>query len=106
MRITEKLSRMFSEHRDDKEMETWVLSLGPLMVAFVFFLVFMMPIEIEDKDIILVGAAVAAFAGLQGYWVVRGWRREDGMTILQGILGIAAAIAGAWLYIFVLRDIR
>ena len=106
MKITEKLSRLFSEYRDDKEMEKWVMSLGPLTVAFLFFLVFMLPIDIENKDVILVGAGAAAFAGLQGYWVVRGWKREDGMTVLQGILGIIAAFAVAWLYIFLLKDIK
>ena len=105
MGFSEKFSKLFSEYRDDREMEKWVMSLGPLVVAFVFFLIFMMPLEIENKDIILVGAGTAAFAGLEGYWVVRGWRRNDGMTVIQGIFGIIAAFAVAWLYFAMTRNL-
>ena len=52
-----------------------------------------------NKDIILVTGMAAGFAGLEGYWVFRGWRKNHGSTVLMGILGIAITFALAWLYI-------
>jgi hypothetical protein len=104
MKLTERLSKMFNEYRDDKEMEKWVMSLAPLTIAFLFFVIFMMPVAVNDKDLILVGAGCAGFAGLQAYWVVRGWKRAEGMTILQGLVGIVAAGGVAWVYVNFLRN--
>lgn len=103
MKLTERLAKMFSEYRDDREMEKWVMSLAPLTIAFLFFMVFMLPVQIENKDLILVGAGCAGFAGLQAYWVARGWKRAEGMTILQGLLGIGLSILVALGYVYYLR---
>jgi uncharacterized membrane protein len=105
MKLSERLAKMFGEYRDDKEMEKWVMSLAPLTIAFLFFMIFMLPVDVEDKDLILVGAGCAGFAGLQAYWVVRGWKRAEGMTILQGLIGIALAVGIAWAYVFMLREV-
>lgn len=99
MKLSERLAKMFNEHRDDKEMEKWLMSLAPLTIAFLFFVIFTLPVEMPNKDIILVGAGSAAFAGLQALWVVRGWKRADGMTILQGLAGIAFAALIPWVYV-------
>jgi uncharacterized membrane protein len=99
MKLSERLAKMFNEHRDDKEMEKWVMSLAPLTIAFLFFVIFTLPVEIANKDLILVGAGCAAFAGLQALWVIRGWKRADGMTIIQGLMGIVVAACVPWLYI-------
>lgn len=103
MKLSERLVKMFSQYRDDKEMEKWVMSLAPLTVAFLFFMVFMLPVQIDNKDLILVGAGCAGFAGLQVYWVVRGWKRHEGMTVIQGLMGICVAGIAAWLYVNVIR---
>ncbi|MEO5342118.1 MAG: YibE/F family protein [Gammaproteobacteria bacterium SHHR-1] len=103
MKLTERLEKMFGEYRDDKEMEKWFMSLAPLTIAFLFFVIFMLPVKIENKDLILVAAGCAGFAGLQAYWVVRGWKRAEGMTILQGLLGIALALLVAWSYLHFLH---
>ncbi len=105
MKLTERLSKMFGEYRDDKEMEKWVMSLAPLTIAFLFFVIFMMPVEIENKDLILVAAGCAGFAGLQAYWVVRGWKRAEGMTILQGLIGIGIAMVVALGYLYFVHGV-
>ncbi|MBF0256666.1 MAG: hypothetical protein HQL47_09465 [Gammaproteobacteria bacterium] len=99
MRLSERLAKIFGEYRDDKEMEKWLMSLAPLTIAFLFFIIFMLPVKIDNKELIMVAAGCAGFAGLQAYWVVRGWKRAEGMTIFQGLLGIALAVLVAWGYL-------
>ena len=80
---------MLKTSRDEKEIERWLFSLTPLGVAFCFFFVFMLPMDIPNKHLILVTGAAAGFAGLQSYWVFRGWQRSEGSTVIMGIIGIA-----------------
>lgn len=98
MHITDKVGHILESHRDEQEVHRWIFSLIPLGVAFVFFFIFLLPMDIPDKDIILVTGAAAGFAGLQAYWISRGWRREEGLTILLGVLGLIAAAAFVWAY--------
>jgi len=105
MRITDKVDHMLESKRDEKEVQRWIFSLIPLGVAFVFFLIFMLPMEISNKDVILVTGAAAGFTGLQAYWIFRGWRRNEGLTIVLGIIGIAIAAVFAWSYITFLGEI-
>lgn len=98
MRLTEKLDHLVESRRDEKEVQRWIFSLTPLGVAFVFFFIFMLPLNIPNKDLILVTGAAAGFAGLQAYWIFRGWQREEGSTILLGVIGILAAGAFVWAY--------
>jgi hypothetical protein len=44
----------------------------------------------------IVGTA-AGIAGLQAYWVIRGWRKNHISTVLFGILSIAMITGGALL---------
>lgn len=92
-------------HRDRKEIQNWIFSLTPLGVAFVFFFIFLLPMEIANKDLILVIGAAAGFAGLQVYWIFRGWQRQEGLTVLLGIIGIIIAAAFVWAYSAFLGDI-
>lgn len=93
-----KVDHILESHRDQKEIQNWIFSLTPLGVAFVFFFIFLLPMEIANKDLILVIGAAAGFAGLQVYWIFRGWRREEGFTILLGFIGILFAVAFVWAY--------
>ncbi len=104
MTFGERIHKIFYGVRDDKEMENWFLTLAPIAVAFIFFFIFMMPLHIQDKDLILVVGAGAGLSGLQAYWIYRGWIRADGMTLLQGILGLAAVVAATWAYVTIFRD--
>jgi len=105
MRITDKVDNMLKKKRDENEVQRWIFSLIPLGVAFVFFFIFMLPMEIANKDVILVTGAAAGFAGLQTYWIFRGWQRGEGLTIVLGVIGIVIAAVFAWSYIDFLGEI-
>lgn len=105
MHIPEKIEHIVESHRDEKEVGLWLFSLIPLGVAFIFFFIFLLPMEVLNKDVILVTGAGAGFAGLQGYWIHRGWRREEGSTILLGVLGLAATAVFVWAYINFLGEV-
>lgn len=99
MTVTSKLGKLLTNSRDAKEVEDWIFSLTPLGVAFSFFLIFMLPMEIPNKIPILVIGFAAGFSGLQTYWVFRGWRKNNLSTIILGIAGIAITMLLAWLYL-------
>jgi len=105
MRITDKVDNMLESKRDEQEVQRWIFSLIPLGVAFVFFFIFMLPMAMPNKDVILVTGAAAGFAGLQTFWIFRGWRRDEVLTIVLGVIGIVIAAAFAWSYIAFLGDI-
>ena len=94
-----KLSKLLKTARDQEEVEDWILSLTPLGVAFVFFFIFLLPMDIPSKDVVLIVGTAAGFTGLQSYWIFRGWRKNHALTILLGLLGIALALALVWLYL-------
>jgi uncharacterized membrane protein len=99
MASTSKLNQLIKTSRDPNEIQDWLFSLTPLGVAFVFFLVFLLPMDIANKDIILITGIAAGFTGLESYWVFRGWRKNHGSTVLLGLLGIALTIFLAWFYV-------
>lgn len=99
MAIKNKLSRLMSSDRDPMEIQDWLFSLTPLGVAFVFFFIFLIPMDIPNKDIILVLAMAAGFSGLEAYWVFRGWRKNHGSTVVMGLLGIVVTFSLAGLYV-------
>lgn len=96
--LHDKVDHILESHRDRKEIQNWIFSLTPLGVAFVFFFIFLLPMDVANKDLILVTGAAAGFAGLQVYWIFRGWRREEGLTILLGVVGIVIAAIFVWAY--------
>ena len=99
MGMRKKLKKMFAKERDPAEMSTWIFSLSPLGIAFTFYFVFLLPMDIENKDLLYVVGAAAGFSGLQAYWIARGWKREDGVTVILGLVGIAFAFLLTWSYI-------
>ena len=100
MEATSKLSRLLRTTRDQKEIEDWIFSLTPLGVAFVFFIIFVLPMDLPNKDMILVTGIAAGFIGLQSYWIFRGWRKNHLSTILLGIVGIMITLGLAWSYMY------
>ena len=94
-----KLSKLLKTARDQQEVEDWIFSLTPLGVAFVFFFIFLLPMDIPRKDVVLIVGTAAGFTGLQSYWIFRGWRKNHALTILLGLLGIALALVLVWLYL-------
>ncbi|MGD8936477.1 MAG: hypothetical protein PVF07_08350 [Thiogranum sp.] len=105
MPINEKINHMMHKPRDEKEVHRWLFSLTPLGVAFAFFFLLLLPMEIGHKDMIMVIGLAAGFSGLQSYWVFRGWQREEGLTVLLGIVGIIFALLFVWAYAAVLGDV-
>lgn len=89
---------ILKDGRDEKEVQRWMFSLVPLGVAFVFFFIFLLPLDIANKDIILVTGLAAGFAGLEAYWVYRGWRRNEWLTVILGVIGIALTAIFTWAY--------
>ena len=98
MRISEKVDNILETRRDEKEIQRWIFSLIPLGVAFVFFFIFLLPMDIPNKDTVLITGAAAGFAGLQAYWISRGWQRGDRSTILLGVVGLVAVAIFVWAY--------
>lgn len=99
MANTGKLAQLIRTQRGPGEIQDWLFSLTPLGVAFAFFLVFLMPMDIPNKDIIMVTGIAAGFTGLESYWVFRGWKKNHGSTVMLGLIGIALTIALTWSYI-------
>lgn len=94
-----KLTKLIKTSRDPDEVHGWLFSLIPLGVAFAFFFIFLLPMEIANKNLILITGFAAGFAGLESYWVLRGWRKNHGSTVLMGLIGIAVTFGLVWLYI-------
>ncbi len=99
MQTSNKVHKLLRTGRDPQEIQNWLFSLTPLGVAFAFFMIFLWPMEIPNKDIIFVAGLAAGFAGLETYWVFRGWRKNHLSTILLGIMGIGITGALVWLYV-------
>jgi hypothetical protein len=94
-----KLNKLLKTSRNPQEVENWIFSLTPLGVAFVFFFIFLLPMEIPHKDMVLVTGTAAGFIGLQSYWIFRGWRKNHALTIVLGLIGIAIVVVLVRLYL-------
>jgi hypothetical protein len=99
MEAESKLNKMLNTSRDPQEVQDWIFSLTPLGVAFVFFFLFMLAMDIPDKTLVLVVGIAAGFTGLQSYWVFRGWCRNHFSTVLMGVIGISITLAALWAYL-------
>ena len=94
-----KFGKLLRTGRNPQEVETWLFSLIPLGVAFVFFFIFLLPMDIPRKDVVMVIGTAAGFTGLQSYWIFRGWRKNHALTIVLGLTGIAIVLGLVRLYL-------
>jgi hypothetical protein len=94
-----KLNKLLTTSRGKNETEDWIFSLTPMGVAFVFYIMFIMSTNIEPKGLFLAYGAAAGFIGLESYWIVRGWRKNNASTIVMGLIGIAITLSLLFLYI-------
>ena len=94
-----KLGKLLSTSRNPQEVEKWIFSLAPLGVAFVFFFIFLLPMDIPNKNTVLIVGTAAGFTGLQSYWIFRGWRKNHALTIVLGLIGIAIVLGLVMLYL-------
>ena len=102
MESTSKLNKLLTTSRDKNETEDWIFSLTPMGVAFVFYVFFIMSTNIETKGLFLAYGAAASFIGLESYWIVRGWRKNNISTIVMGFVGIAITLSLLFLYISII----
>lgn len=93
-----KLKKLVKTSRDAGEAESWIFSLVPICVAFVFYILFILSTDIEKKDLFIAYGAVSGIIGLESYWIVRGWRKHHGSTVIMGIIGIAITLGLLKLY--------
>jgi len=94
-----KLNKLLTTSRDKNETEDWIFSLTPMGVAFVFYIMFIMSTNVEPKGLFLAYGAAAGFIGLESYWIVRGWRKNNVSTIVMGLIGIAITLSLLFLYV-------
>ncbi len=95
-----KLEKLLKTSRERTETENWIFSLTPIGVAFVFYIMFIISTDMENKGLLIAYGAAAGFIGLETYWVVRGWRKNHLITIVMGILGIALILGLLKLYMY------
>lgn len=102
MESTSKLNKLLTTSRDKNETEDWIFSLTPMGVAFVFYVIFIMSTNIDTKGLFLAYGAAAGFIGLESYWIVRGWRKNNISTIVMGLIGIVITLSLLFLYISII----
>jgi len=93
-----KLEKLFTTKRKTGEGEDWIFSLTPIGIAFVFYIMFIISSDIDQKGLFIAYGAAAGIIGLESYWIVRGWRNNHGSTVIMGILGIAITLGLLKLY--------
>jgi len=94
-----KLKKLIKTKRKVGEAEDWIFSLTPVGIAFVFYIMFIISSDIEQKGLFVAYGAAAGMIGLETYWIVRGWRNDHGSTVIMGILGIAITLGLLKLYL-------
>ncbi len=87
-----KLNKFLKTKRKAGEAEDWIFSLTPISVAFVFYIIFIMSTDIEQKGVFIAFGAAAGLIGLESYWIVRGWRQHHLSTVVMGVMGIAVTL--------------
>jgi hypothetical protein len=96
-----KLNKLLTTKRKAGEAEDWIFSLTPISVAFVFYIMFILSTDIEQKGLFIAFGAAAGLVGLESYWIVRGWRQHHLSTVIMGALGIAITLGMLKLYMSV-----
>jgi hypothetical protein len=97
-----KLCKMFTTSRDPQEAQDWLFSLTPLGVAFVFFFFLILPLNLPNKSQVMVLGVAAGLAGLQAYWVFRGWQKNNISTVLLSLIALLIIGVAVWFYLSLL----
>ncbi len=97
-----KLNKLLTTKRKAGEAEDWIFSLTPVSVAFVFYIMFILSTDIEQKGLFIAFGAAAGLVGLESYWIVRGWRQHHLSTVIMGGLGIAFTLGMLKLYMSII----
>jgi hypothetical protein len=99
MKASDKFSRLLNANRQPRELEDWVFSVAALGLSFFFYLILVLSSGLESRGLLIAYGAAAAFIGLQSYWIIRGWQKNNLITILLGIAGMLVVLAALWLYL-------
>jgi len=94
-----KLCKLLRTSRDPQETQDWLFSLTPLGVAFVFFFFLLVPMDLPNKHEVMALGVGAGLAGLQGYWVFRGWRKNNLSTVLLSLIPLLIIPPVVWAYL-------
>lgn len=78
---------------------SWIFSLLPIGVAFVFYVVFISATSLENANIFIAYGAAAAFVGLETYWIMYGLRKKYFGTVVMGLVGIVLTVGLLYLYL-------
>ena len=95
-----KINKLLHTSRDRGEAESWIFSLTPISVAFVFYILFIVSTDLENKGLFIAYGAAAGIIGLESYWIIRGWSKNHLSTIIMGFIGIALTLGLLKLYIY------
>lgn len=68
--------------------ESWVFSLIPVGVAFVFYVVFILQSDLDNKNVFIAYGAIAGFIGLETYWIMMGLQKQRKGIVVLGTIGI------------------
>jgi hypothetical protein len=95
-----KFSRLVKSNRQPRELDDWVFSVAALGLSFFFYIILVLSSGLESQGLLIALGAAAALIGLESYWIMRGWRKNNLTTILLGITGILVVLALLWLYLY------
>lgn len=74
------------------EVGSWIFSLAPVGVAFLFYVVFILQANLENTHLFLAYGATAGFIGLETFWILKGWQNGRKNIVIMGIAGIAITL--------------
>ena len=95
----EEREKSLSTASNSEVVENWVFSLIPVGVAFVFYLVFILQSDIENKNLFIAYGATAGFIGLESYWITQGLRKQRSGIVVMGVIGIALTLGVLYLLV-------
>ncbi len=95
----EKNNEPLTTVNSSDEIGNWIFSLIPVGVAFLFYIVFILQSDLENKNPFLVYGAAAGFTGLETYWILQGWRNKRTRIVVMGITGIVITEGILYLYL-------
>ena len=93
-----KIEKLLKTKRAYGEAEDWIFSLTPVGVAFVFYIMFIITTDMEQKGLFVAYGAAAGLVGLESYWIIRGWRKHHLSTVIMGMIGIIVTLGLLYLY--------
>jgi hypothetical protein len=99
MEKANKLNKLLNTSRDVHEAYDWIFSLAPISVAFVFYVMLIASANLEQREVFIAYGAAAGIIGLETYWILRGWVKNNLSTIILSFLAIVITLGLLNLYL-------